>query len=140
MNTRMHAEQGEKVVILGGGLTGISAAMHLGAPWVLLEKNDRLGGHARTDEREGYWFDKTGHWLHLRDPYTQKLIADVPQTGARWSRCCARYVLHSMRPALRSILQARLTFCKLQTARSSLRQARRSSSKPQRGARNTEER
>jgi protoporphyrinogen oxidase len=66
-----------EVVILGGGLTGISAAMHLRRPWVLLEKNDRLGGHARTDEREGHWFDKTGHWLHLRDPYTQKLIADL---------------------------------------------------------------
>lgn len=65
------------VVILGGGLTGISAAMHLQRSWVLLEKNDRLGGHARTDQRDGYWFDKTGHWLHLRDPYTKQLIADL---------------------------------------------------------------
>lgn len=65
------------MVILGGGLTGISAALHLSTSWVLLEKNDRLGGHARTDERDGYFFDKTGHWLHLRDPYTQKLIADL---------------------------------------------------------------
>lgn len=65
------------VVILGGGLTGISAAMHLQRPWVLIEKNDRLGGHARTDHRDGYWFDKTGHWLHLRDPYTKQLIADL---------------------------------------------------------------
>ena len=65
------------MVILGGGLTGISAAMHLREPWLLLEKNDRLGGHARTDERDGYWFDKTGHWLHLRDPYTKQLIGDL---------------------------------------------------------------
>jgi protoporphyrinogen oxidase len=65
------------VVILGGGLTGISTAMHLEVPWVLLEKNDRLGGHARTDEKGGYHFDKTGHWLHLRDPYTKGLIADL---------------------------------------------------------------
>jgi protoporphyrinogen oxidase len=65
------------VVILGGGLTGISAAMHLRRPWVLLEKNDRLGGHARSDRRDGYTFDKTGHWLHLRDPYTKQLIAEL---------------------------------------------------------------
>jgi protoporphyrinogen oxidase len=84
MNTRMRAQDGEKVVILGGGLTGISAAMHLAAPWVLLEKNDRLGGHARTDEHDGYWFDKTGHWLHLRDPYTKKLIDDL--LGDRMTR------------------------------------------------------
>src|SRR6185436_17036830 len=54
------------VVILGGGLTGISTAVHLRAPWVLFEREERLGGHARTDERDGYRFDKTGHWLHLR--------------------------------------------------------------------------
>jgi protoporphyrinogen oxidase len=44
---------------------------------VLLEKEDRLGGHARTDETRGFHFDKTGHWLHLRDPYTKRLVADL---------------------------------------------------------------
>ncbi len=66
-----------RVVILGGGLTGISTAVHLKSPWVLFEKESRLGGHARTDETRGFHFDKTGHWLHLRDPYTQKLIAEL---------------------------------------------------------------
>jgi protoporphyrinogen oxidase len=71
------------VIILGGGLTGISAAKHLsegatgGRRWVLFEKEARLGGHARTDQRDGYHFDKTGHWLHLRDPYTKELIAGL---------------------------------------------------------------
>src|SRR4029077_11958256 len=63
-----------RVVILGGGLTGISAAIHLRAPWVLFEKEARLGGHARTDERDGYKFDKTGHWLHLRDAAAKQRV------------------------------------------------------------------
>lgn len=67
----------KNVVILGGGLTGISAALHLDAPWVLFEKEDRLGGHARTDEREGFRFDKTGHWLHLRDPQIKALVEEL---------------------------------------------------------------
>src|SRR5205823_844029 len=66
-----------RVVILGGGLTGISAAYHLTRPWLLLEKEERLGGHARTDVTRGFHFDKTGHWLHLRDPYTKALIAEL---------------------------------------------------------------
>jgi protoporphyrinogen oxidase len=70
------AEQ-RKVVILGGGLTGISAAVHLRAPWVLFEREARLGGHARTDEREGYRFDRTGHWLHLRDPAVKQMVAEI---------------------------------------------------------------
>jgi protoporphyrinogen oxidase len=65
------------VVILGGGLTGISTAVHLRAPWVLFEREQRLGGHARTDERDGYRFDKTGHWLHLRDAGVKKLVEEL---------------------------------------------------------------
>jgi protoporphyrinogen oxidase len=66
-----------RIVILGGGLTGISAAYHLKRPWILLEKEARLGGHARTDVVRGFHFDKTGHWLHLRDPYTKQLVQDL---------------------------------------------------------------
>jgi protoporphyrinogen oxidase len=66
-----------RVVILGGGLTGISTAVHLRQPWVLLEREQRLGGHARTDQREGYRFDKTGHWLHLRDPAIKQMVDEL---------------------------------------------------------------
>lgn len=66
-----------QVVILGGGLTGISTAMHLRAPWILFEKEGRLGGHARTDERDGYKFDKTGHWLHLRDAAIKQMVDEL---------------------------------------------------------------
>lgn len=65
------------VVILGGGLTGISTAVYLRAPWVLFEREQRLGGHARTDERDGYRFDKTGHWLHLRDAGVKQLVEEL---------------------------------------------------------------
>ncbi len=65
------------VVILGGGLTGISAALHLRAPWVMFERERNLGGLAVTRERDGYRFDRTGHWLHLRDPGMKKLVAET---------------------------------------------------------------
>lgn len=73
----MRTDEQPRVVILGGGLTGISTAYHLGTPWLLVEKDDRLGGHARTDVTRGFCFDKTGHWLHLRDPYTRQLVAEL---------------------------------------------------------------
>jgi protoporphyrinogen oxidase len=68
------------VVILGGGLCGLSAALYLSEAdvrWTLLEKESRVGGHARTDETRGFFFDKTGHWLHLRDPGIQQLVAEL---------------------------------------------------------------
>jgi protoporphyrinogen oxidase len=66
-----------KVIILGGGLTGIAAALHLRLPWVLFERERNLGGLAITRERDGYRFDRTGHWLHLRDPGMKKLVDET---------------------------------------------------------------
>ena len=71
------AEDARKVVILGGGLTGISAAIHLRLPWVLFEREAKLGGLAVTEERDGFRFDLTGHWLHLRDAAIKQLVAEV---------------------------------------------------------------
>jgi protoporphyrinogen oxidase len=72
----MHTAQEPPILILGGGLTGLSTALHLPAtsPWLLFEREERVGGHARTDVVDGFCFDKTGHWLHLRDPGMQGLV------------------------------------------------------------------
>lgn len=70
------------VVILGAGLTGLSAAHHLsGAPFLLVEKNDRVGGHARSERELGHTFDVTGHWLHLRDDRCKALLAALCEPG-----------------------------------------------------------
>ncbi|MBI5526322.1 MAG: FAD-dependent oxidoreductase [Deltaproteobacteria bacterium] len=65
------------VVILGAGLAGLSAAYHLKRGYRLVEKEPRPGGLVRTDARDGFLFDRTGHWLHLRDPRTKRLVADL---------------------------------------------------------------
>jgi protoporphyrinogen oxidase len=64
-------------VVLGGGLAGISAALHLNSPYLLIERDARLGGLARTEERDGFYFDHTGHWLHLRDPQIKAMVAKI---------------------------------------------------------------
>jgi len=65
------------VVILGAGLTGLSAARELerrNVPYRLFEREARAGGHAVTVEDSGYRFDRTGHLLHVR---SDALRADV---------------------------------------------------------------
>ncbi len=63
------------VVILGGGLAGLSTAFHLRRPWLLVEKESRVGGLVRTEVMHGgFRFDPTGHWLHLRDPAMKALV------------------------------------------------------------------
>ncbi len=57
-----------QTIIIGGGLTGLAAGRLLASDAHLVEAQDRLGGLARTDVIDGFWFDWTGHWLHLRTP------------------------------------------------------------------------
>jgi protoporphyrinogen oxidase len=65
----------EPVLILGGGLAGLSTAFHLRRPWLLVERESRVGGLVRTETMHGgFRFDPTGHWLHLRDPGIKALV------------------------------------------------------------------
>lgn len=77
-----------RTLILGGGLTGLSTAFHLDAltlstgdaslgSYVLVDKEERLGGLTRTEEIRGYRFDHTGHWLHLRHAEMKTFVQDV---------------------------------------------------------------
>jgi len=66
------------VVIIGGGLAGMSLAYHLGdRPHVVLEAEETPGGLCRTREIDGFLFDYTGHLLHLRDDRIVSLVDDL---------------------------------------------------------------
>lgn len=69
------------VLILGGGLAGLSAAYHLQRfsklSFLVAEKGAGLGGTAGSIKKDGFIFDHTGHLLHLHDPYGKKLILDL---------------------------------------------------------------
>jgi protoporphyrinogen oxidase len=70
-------EQSDEVVILGAGLAGLMAAHTLtqsGIPFRIIEKADRVGGFCQTEWRDGFGFDRTGHWLHLRNPEIRALV------------------------------------------------------------------
>ena len=66
------------VLILGGGLAGLSAAHHLGERGVksrlVVEAKARVGGTAGSVTTGGFTFDYTGHLLHLHDAYGKSLI------------------------------------------------------------------
>lgn len=61
-----------EIIIIGAGLTGLSAAYHLEKQgffdYKIFEKNDRPGGLLQSVHHEGFTFDHTGHLLHISDP------------------------------------------------------------------------
>ena len=63
----------EKIVILGGGLAGLSSAWHLENvgynDYQLFEMESRVGGLARSEEVDGFTFDYTGQPIQVSHIY-----------------------------------------------------------------------
>jgi len=69
-----------KTVIIGAGLTGLSAAYHLEqggySDYVIYEKENEVGGLCRSVRKDGFVFDYTGHLLHISDKYFHQFLAN----------------------------------------------------------------
>jgi protoporphyrinogen oxidase len=68
------------IVILGGGLCGLSAGYHLEKSgfndYIIIEKNHMAGGLARTETYDGFSFDYSIHILYSQDAYATDLICN----------------------------------------------------------------
>jgi protoporphyrinogen oxidase len=56
-----------KYLIIGAGLSGLSAAYYLREDYLLFEANDYAGGTANTLQHKGYKLDNSVHVLYFRD-------------------------------------------------------------------------
>src|SRR4030042_343967 len=64
-----------EVVIIGGGITGLTAGMELQEKAVVLEKDNIAGGVVKTFCFDGaYWFDNVVHLLHFRNEDTKNML------------------------------------------------------------------
>jgi len=70
----------KKIIILGAGLAGLSAAWHLkkrGIGSAVFEKEDIVGGLCRSKRAGNFVFDYCGHLLHFRNSYALKLVGSL---------------------------------------------------------------
>jgi protoporphyrinogen oxidase len=63
-----------ETLILGGGLAGLSAAYHSDREYLVLEREDRVGGLCRTNWYDGFGFDLSIHVLFTKQPDLAELI------------------------------------------------------------------
>jgi len=75
----------KKIVILGAGLSGLSTAFHIKERiknfkeivYEIYEKEKEVGGLCRTEFENGFFFDYSGHLLHLKNDYAKGLIESL---------------------------------------------------------------
>lgn len=68
------------IVVVGGGLTGLSAAWHLrraGVAATVLEREAEVGGACRTVAVDDVQVDLTGHLLHLSRDDSRRLLVEL---------------------------------------------------------------
>lgn len=77
-----------RTLILGAGLTGLSAAYHLSpTETVVVEREREVGGLCRSRNVDGFVFDNTGHVLHLKHAGIRDLVLTLlPDTFASIER------------------------------------------------------
>ncbi len=71
------------ILIIGAGLAGLSAAWHLRDKKNvrIVERSHRVGGLTATNHKDGFYFDHTGHLLHLRDETIKKWVVEELFSG-----------------------------------------------------------
>lgn len=70
-----------RIVIIGAGLTGLTAAYYLEqngiTDYVIFEKEASPGGLCRSVRSKGFTFDYTGHLLHINNRIFHQLLKDL---------------------------------------------------------------
>ncbi len=70
----------KKILVVGGGIAGLTASYELarrGYPVTLIEKEDKVGGLARTFRYGRYVFDIGPHRFYSSNPAIMKFIKDI---------------------------------------------------------------
>jgi UDP-galactopyranose mutase len=82
----MLSQPARPTLLVGAGLTGMSAAYHLEAAgitdYVFIEAEARPGGWAKTDWSDRYGSDRAVHALYFRDPRIEDWVREL--LGGSW--------------------------------------------------------
>lgn len=106
-----------EVLVLGGGLSGLSAAWALGNDAIVLERDNRPGGLVKTECFSGYWFDHVIHLLYFADTGTQERITSLldgvlhPCPPIAWVECSAGRVRYPLQLHLGGLEQEAVIRC-----------------------------
>ena len=73
----MSDKEKKRIIVIGAGLAGLSCAYHLKKDYDIYEKEIEPGGLCRSNNKDGFIFDYTGHLLYFKTQYVYKLVKEL---------------------------------------------------------------
>jgi protoporphyrinogen oxidase len=68
------------ILIIGGGVTGLTCAACLDGEVTVVEAQDAVGGYCRTTKRNGFVWDRAGHFFHFNNPSVKEFFQkEIPE-------------------------------------------------------------
>jgi protoporphyrinogen oxidase len=65
------------ILILGAGVTGLSLGSFLDVrDYLILEREDSVGGYCKTKIQDGFVWDYSGHFFHFQDPEIKNYLLE----------------------------------------------------------------
>ncbi|ATA68507.1 LPS biosynthesis protein [Capnocytophaga cynodegmi] len=61
-------------LIVGAGISGIAYATFTDNDYLMIDKDQEIGGYCKTIKRNGYVWDYSGHFFHFRDKKLKELV------------------------------------------------------------------
>ncbi len=65
-----------KYLVVGGGISGLTFANYVKDDYLVIEKENRVGGYCKTTKKDGFVWDYAGHFYHFKTEYFKKLFED----------------------------------------------------------------
>lgn len=61
-------------IIIGAGISGLSFGYFTKNPYILFEKSDNPGGLCKSIKEDGFTFDYSGHFIHIKNTEIKRLL------------------------------------------------------------------
>lgn len=61
-------------IIIGAGISGLSFGYFTKKPYILFEQSNQVGGLCKSIKEDGFTFDYSGHFIHIKDSGVKNLL------------------------------------------------------------------
>lgn len=80
-----------KNLIIGAGISGLTFANYAKADYLIVEKENEVGGYCKTFKRDDYVWDYAGHFFHFKtDEFKKKFLDKMSQDDIVYNDKCTK--------------------------------------------------